>query len=142
MNGMRLLIPSLLVMFLAACGKPPEPAPTGPPPILLPTDYEWLKPAAASALMEKTPGLGVIDVRDDSELGSGTLPKAQRLPWDQDPTQQLASMDRNRPWLVYCAIGGRSELLAQKMAKMEFKRVYLLRGGFNAWQAAGLPVQK
>lgn len=139
--NVRSPLPTLLAsLFLVACGKPLEPAPTGPPPVLLPADYQWLQPAAANQLLKSTPTLGILDVRDDNERndGKGTLPNAIALPFSQDPQAKLTGMDRNRPWLVYCAIGGRSELVAQMMAKLSFKRVYLLRDGYHAWRAAGL----
>ncbi len=134
----------VITLGLTACGKPPEAAPTGPQPVLLPANYKWLKPTAASALIKSTPGIGIIDVREDNERfdGRGVIAGAKGMPFYQDQKTALSAMDRNRTWLVYCAIGGRSELMAQTMAKLEFKHVYLLRGGFNDWMAAGLPVEK
>lgn len=133
-----------IAVLLTACGKPPEPAPTGPPPVLLPRNYEWLNARRASKLITDTPGIGILDLREEEERndGHGFIAGSISMPFSRVTREQLAGMDRNRVWLLYCAIGGRSELVAQRMARLDFKNVKLLRGGFSGWQLDGLPVDK
>ena len=48
----------------------------------------------------------------------------------------------NRPVIAYCASGNRSRSAGTALAKMGFKDVYTLQGGYKAWKDAGLPVEK
>ncbi len=38
--------------------------------------------------------------------------------------------------------GNRSGLAAKALARIGFKDIYQLRGGYRAWKDAGLPVEK
>lgn len=133
----------LIVVFaLSACGRPSEVAPTSPPPVVLPQNYQSLSPAQVETLMKQTKGLGILDARQTDEMrnGLGWIPGAQPCPWLDGNQSKLQGLDRNQPWLVYCTIGGRAELTAQAMSQLGFKEVYLLKGGFAEWLAQGKPV--
>jgi rhodanese-related sulfurtransferase len=47
-----------------------------------------------------------------------------------------------RPIVVYCDRGGRTRSAESALGKQGFKEIYHLQGGFAAWKAAGLPVEK
>lgn len=131
-----------LVLGLSACGRPPEEAPTSPPPVVLPQNYQSLSPAQVETLMKQTKNLGILDTRQYDEMrnGLGWIPGAQPCSWLDGNQSKLQGLDRNQPWLVYCTIGGRAELTAQAMSKLGFKEVYLLKGGFAEWLAQGKAV--
>lgn len=141
MKLITLLLPCLL---LASCMDKPAPAPQGPPPVVLPAHYLLLSPEDIEKLMQSTPTLGVLDVRDDHEIhdGNGWIAGAEPCSQLQGNRDKLAKLDRARPWLVYCAIGGRAELTGQAMAELGFEKVYLLKGGFIEWRRQGKPVVK
>jgi rhodanese-related sulfurtransferase len=131
-----------LVLGLSACGRPPEEAPTSPPPVVLPQNYQSLSPAQVETLMKQTKNLGILDTRQYDEMrnGLGWIPGSQSCSWLDGNQSKLQGLDRNQPWLVYCTIGGRAELTAQAMSKLGFKEVYLLKGGFAEWLAQGKAV--
>jgi rhodanese-related sulfurtransferase len=85
----------------------------------------------------------VLDVRDAKEAAAGRLPNAVQIPLSELKTRvgELAKSSR-RPVIVYCDRGQRSRGAVSVLGKGGFERIYLLRGGFNAWKEAGLPVQK
>ena len=60
--------------------------------------------------------LTILDVRTEAEYGPSRIPEAQ--PYDylrtQETTERLAKLDRAKPYVLYCAIGGRAELVAQR----------------------------
>ena len=141
---MRIAAVLLSCLLLASCLEKPTPPPQGPPPIVLPAHYLSLSPDEVETLMQTTPDLGVIDVRDDHEIrdGNGWIKGADPLSQFQGNRDKIAQLDRARPWLVYCAIGGRAELTAQIMAELGFEKVYLLKGGFIEWRGQGKSVVK
>lgn len=134
----------LLALALASCGKPPEPVATLPPPVVLPSSCVWLTVKQTEDLIAKNKLLGILDARDTDEMrdGNGWITGAQPCPYLPGNETTLKSLDRNRPWLVYCTIGGRAELTAQTMVQLGFKEIYLLKGGFAEWRAQGKPVIK
>ena len=50
--------------------------------------------------------------------------------------------DKDTPMVLYCGGGFRSALAADNLQKMGYADVISLDGGWRAWQAAGLPVEK
>jgi phage shock protein E len=135
----------ICVLLLASCKRTPAPTPpSGPPEVTLPAHYEWLDVATAEKLIATTPDLQILDVRTDPEIrnGDGWIKGTRLGSYLHDNRRFLNEWDKDAPWLVYCALGPRSELTAADMAGMGYKKVYLLKGGFNAWMAAGKPVAK
>lgn len=92
-------------------------------------------------LQEKQAEAIVLDVRTPEEFSSGYLPSAQNINYhDPDFAQKINSLDKNKPYFVYCLGGGRSAEAVRYMQENGFKEVYNLRGGIMAWKRANLPV--
>lgn len=92
-----------------------------------------------------TARLLVLDVREPDEYAAGHLAGAVNIPrgvlefrLSADP----ALADTDRPLLVYCKSGGRSALAAKALQDMGYSRVVSVAGGFDAWAACGMPVEK
>jgi rhodanese-related sulfurtransferase len=85
----------------------------------------------------------LIDTREPAEWDAGRIPGAVPVPRGilEGKIEQLAP-DVDQPVVVYCASGGRSALAAESLARMGYRNVVSLAGGFNAWQEAGFPVQR
>jgi len=85
----------------------------------------------------------ILDVRETKELDDGRIPNAMHIPLSQlnSRASELTPMI-GRPVVAYCARGSRTALAARALAKLGFKDVYGLRGGFAAWRQAGLPTAK
>ena len=49
--------------------------------------------------------------------------------------------DKNAKIVLYCRSGRMSSIAAEELVKAGYTDVYNLAGGFNAWEAAGLPVE-
>lgn len=85
----------------------------------------------------------VLDVRTPAEFESGHLKGAVNVNYNApDFEQQIAKLDRQKPYLVHCAVGGRSTKSLPVLEKLGFQNVRHLDGGLQAWQQAGLPVEK
>jgi|AntAceMinimDraft_11_1070367.scaffolds.fasta_scaffold69502_1 rhodanese-related sulfurtransferase len=95
------------------------------------------------ALVDKTPTKIVLDVRTDGEVAQGIIPGAIQADFLGDAFQQkVATLDKNKPVFVYCAVGGRSSKAAKQLYDMGFMKVYNAMGGMNAWKAANYPIVK
>lgn len=84
----------------------------------------------------------LLDVRQPNEYENEHLPGAILIPLKQLP-ERLADLDRQKPLLVYCAVGGRSRAAAQYLAGEGFAEVYNVSGGIKKWQgrkASGSPL--
>jgi rhodanese-related sulfurtransferase len=96
----------------------------------------------AKALIDKG-GVTVLDVRTASEYGGGHLKNAKLIDVTAPGFEQaVAKLDKKKPVVVYCAVGGRSSRAADIMVKSGFTTVYNVSGGYNAWSAAGLPTTR
>lgn len=135
----------LLTLSLAAC-KPAAPpvVATEPPAIILPASARELTPTEAAAWMAANPEALILDLRMPEEITrEGKLPGSQNHDFLQDTTQEhLATLDRTRPCLLYCALGGRSAQTAVQMHHLGFTQIMILKGGLNAWLKEGRSVLK
>jgi thioredoxin 1 len=93
-----------------------------------------------SEKIKQLPEALIIDVRTPEEFADGHLINAINIDWRGDDFEkQIATLDKNKPVLVYCLSGGRSSAAADKMRNDSFKEVYELDGGIMKWRVAGLP---
>lgn len=87
----------------------------------------------------------VIDVREPDEYGQGHLPGAISIPCGMLEfriSSEPALQRTERPLVVYCKTGGRAALATVSLQSMGFGQVVSLAGGYEAWLAAGLPIDK
>jgi rhodanese-related sulfurtransferase len=86
----------------------------------------------------------LIDLRTSEEIQKrGMIKGAQQIDFlAKDAEATIEKLDRNTPYLIYCAGGGRSDDCAALMQKQGFKTVINLEKGFSEWTAKGLEVEK
>jgi rhodanese-related sulfurtransferase len=98
--------------------------------------------AEAVTLINRRDAL-VLDVREQSEHDRGRIPGARLIPAAQLKTR-LGELERlkQRPIVVHCATGNRSQGAAVVLKGAGFPEVFNLQGGMGAWQQAGMPVEK
>lgn len=141
-----LLFSTVALIALAGCTPAALPgARMEPPAIDLPDSVRELAPDEALDIIHTLPGLLILDVRTEGEAKSeGKIAGAELHDYlhGEDMMKGLEKIPRDQRCLIYCAIGGRAKLTASRMAAMGFTHLSLLKGGLNAWIAAGKPVQK
>jgi rhodanese-related sulfurtransferase len=82
----------------------------------------------------------VIDVREADEFADGHIPGAVNMPLSTFQPTKLPDPGGKR--LVLTCLGGkRSAMALDKCSAIEALGDTHLAGGFNAWTAAGLPVE-
>ncbi len=81
-----------------------------------------------------------LDVREDDEVATGTIPGAKHIPLGI-LGGRLLELDRSRPIIAVCRSGNRSAKATQLLEAAGF-RVDNMSGGMMAWIEAGLPVSR
>jgi rhodanese-related sulfurtransferase len=101
-------------------------------------------PAALAA------GAVLVDIRSDAQrAGDGVVPGALRvarnvLEWRCDPASHWRHgeiSDPARQVILMCEGGYQSSLAAATLQELGLPRATDLVGGFQAWRAAGMPVE-
>ncbi len=77
----------------------------------------------------------ILDVRQPWEYGEDHIPGARLIPLGE-LKDSLDELDKDKPTIVHCAVGGRSRVAAQLMSGMGFQEVYNLAGGIKAYRGA------
>jgi sulfur-carrier protein adenylyltransferase/sulfurtransferase len=83
----------------------------------------------------------LLDVRTLREYEQAHIPGAKFIPISE-LSDRLHEIERNKPVLTYCAVGGRSHSAAQLLEGQGFTDVYNIKGGIRAWaglEATGPP---
>jgi len=102
--------------------------------------YEVVDTNGAITLMDDD-SLIILDVREEKERSSGFIKSDTHIPMAQVKAK-LDSLDKSQKILAYCRTGSRSNRIAELLCRNQFENVYTLKGGFDAWQKAGLPITK
>jgi len=85
--------------------------------------------------------LVILDVRTADEFNDGHLEGAVMLDfYDPDFATQIADLDPDVPYLLYCRSGNRSGQAAEIMEQLGFTDVTDVDGGILAWVDAGQPI--
>jgi rhodanese-related sulfurtransferase len=107
-----------------------------------------LDPAAAASAISA--GALLVDVRSELQRErDGVVPGSLFFPrnvleWRCDPASAARDervSDLARQLIVMCDEGYQSSLAAANLRRLGFGRATDLAGGFQAWRAAGLPVE-
>lgn len=97
-------------------------------------------PAEAQRLIDA--GAALIDTREPVEWRAGHLAGATLLPLAQVAARiEDTVADKQRTVVIYCAAGVRSLRAAMLLAKMGYRDVVSVAGGFGCWKGEGLPWQ-
>jgi hydroxyacylglutathione hydrolase len=94
---------------------------------------------AAELLSSSQPPL-VIDVRAPREREQKHICSSLSIPLNR-LVEELKTLPKDRPLLVYCAGGYRSSIAASLLQRSGFGPVGEIAGGIAGWEAAKLPVQ-
>lgn len=97
---------------------------------------------ARKMLWENPKDLLVLDVRTKREFDAGHLPGAINMDFFGPLFErEVNALDRDRPIIIYCQTGRRSESATEIFKKAGFSKVSNLKGGFKAWKSAAYPVE-
>ena len=126
-------------LALAACAEQSDLAPVEE--MVLPelAEIEAIEAKQLEGLL-KEKKIRLIDVRTDEEVAKGMIPGAEHIELDKFDPVKLDLSDGREP-VLYCNSDRRSGIAAEKLAKHTGKKARHLKGGFQAWRDAQLPVR-
>jgi rhodanese-related sulfurtransferase len=85
----------------------------------------------------------VIDIRTPAEFEDGHIAGATNINYlNATFAEKVNSLPKTNSYLIHCASGNRSMKSLTVFNRQRFDSIYHLDGGFEAWKAAGLPVEK
>jgi rhodanese-related sulfurtransferase len=86
----------------------------------------------------------VIDVRSAQEYAEGHLTNSINISVESDQfSEQIANLDKEKEYALYCRSGRRSTIAADQMAKAGFKTITNFnQGGFTDLASLGVPTSR
>ena len=86
-------------------------------------------------------GVVVLDVRTRGEFNEGHIANAINIDVEAGTfLNEISSLDKTKPYAVYCRSGHRPADAVNKMSKAGFTNLFNLNAGIIDWQSAGFPV--
>jgi rhodanese-related sulfurtransferase len=83
----------------------------------------------------------VIDVRTAAEYAAGHIPGAVNIPYDE-VAERISEVDAPHGVALYCMRGPRARKGEAALLASGYESVLHVEGGFSAWEASGLPVER
>lgn len=124
------LLTSALLVLLYSCAQKPS------------SSLEKVAPANFQEKLKATPDVQLVDVRTPEEFSEGHLKGAKNLDYNSEGFEaSLESLQKDKPVMVYCFVGGRSGQAAKLMVQKGFTQVIDMQGGYKKWTEEGLPIQ-
>ena len=91
-----------------------------------------IDPVAVKARLDSGEDFQLIDVREPQEYQICNIPQARLIPLGELP-KRLHELDRSRPVVVHCKMGGRSAKAVDFLRQNGFTGVLNMTGGILAW---------
>ena len=82
----------------------------------------------------------IFDVREKEEYDVSHIEGAKFMGYKKPNFDLLEGVEKDRPIVVYCSVGYRSEKLGEKLKKRGFTNVKNLYGSIFEWKNEGFPV--
>ena len=104
------------------------------------SQFEEVEPAVAWKRVQQ--GAMLVDVREPDEVAQGSPPGAMCLGRGYlEQRIEDAAPNLDGPVLVLCESGSRSLFAAADLARLGYRQVSSVAGGFNRWKELGLPFE-
>ncbi len=87
--------------------------------------------------VKKMPDVVLLDAREREEYDVSHLPNAVFIGYKDFEKKALANVPKDKPIVVYCSIGYRSEKIGEKLQKMGYTNVNNLYGSIFEWVNEG-----
>ncbi len=96
---------------------------------------------SAEELLKNKEKYAIFDTREPAEFDVSHIPGAKNLGYNNFNADLLSGLPKDKPILLYCSVGYRSEKTGNKLQKMGFTQVYNLYGSIFEWANRGFPLE-
>jgi rhodanese-related sulfurtransferase len=103
--------------------------------------YRNISSTEAKKMMEQKKNVYLLDVRTQGEYQQGRIKGSILIPINEIE-RRLQELPKNRPVVVYCAVGSRSNLVAGFLSGKGYGEIYNMQDGIVGWQRNGYPVER
>ena len=101
--------------------------------------YKNVASTEAKRLLDQKRNFFLLDVRTPQEFSQAKLKGSVLIPINEIE-RRVNEVPKNRPILVLCAVGSRSNLVAGFLANKGYGEVYNLTDGLVGWYRNGYPL--
>lgn len=85
---------------------------------------------SAEELLDNNKDILIIDVRDADEYEKNHIRNAINIPYKEiDSHIEELMQYQDKPILIYCQAGNRSQIVAEKLQQLGFTKVYVINDG-------------
>jgi len=78
--------------------------------------------------------ISIIDLRTEEEFSEGNIDKSINLDFlKREFIDKLETLDKEKPFLIYCMSGNRSSKASHVMKSLGFKIIYNYKDGYKDW---------
>jgi rhodanese-related sulfurtransferase len=116
--------------------------------IIMSKSLNTIPPQRLHAIRDEGKKINLIDVRTVAEYRAGHVAGAQLIPLDElnaetlTASEQYAGAGKEQTLYLTCHAGLRAQQAAERLVDAGFHNIALLEGGTQAWEKAGLPIQR
>jgi rhodanese-related sulfurtransferase len=97
--------------------------------------YSWLSDSKGGSVI-------LVDAREKEEFHVSHIPGARHISYNENPLSSLMNIEQDSLIVVYCSVGYRSSILARKLQRSGFTRVYNLEGSIFKWANEERPLEQ
>jgi rhodanese-related sulfurtransferase len=91
------------------------------------------------AELQREGSIQLIDIREPYEWDAGRIPGARFVTMGE-LMEQAETIDRAKPVVFYCRVGGRSAMAANAFQRAGYD-AYTMTGGLVEWESQGRPLE-
>lgn len=106
------------------------------------TEVTYLEPEAFQNSYNMEIYAIIADTRKAKEYRKSRIPGAVSVPKMKKLAVFADSLDVETPVYIYCDGEARSRTVAEWLGNRGFTDLYILKGGFKEWEAAGMTVER
>ncbi len=82
----------------------------------------------------------ILDTRTAAEYNVSHIKGADFIEYDKFNINEFNQADKEKPIVIYCSVGYRSERIGEALLEKGYKNIYNLYGGIFQWKNEGFPV--
>ena len=112
------------------------------------TNITSVSPKRLNTFINRGKEINLIDVRTPAEYRAGHASGAKLLPLNDLDAETVSAQARSYPdggnqtLYLICQSGSRARQAAERLAEAGHRNLALVEGGTEAWEKAGLPIQR